>query len=73
MDSISRLKLRGSRLEDVELGLLGLIAGYGSIWLEGVGGKFGGTCSSDLGRVMDGWRQRRVILFTPSSDSNSAP
>ena len=34
VDSISRFKLRGSRLVDAELGLLGLVAGYGSIWFE---------------------------------------
>ena len=37
MDSVSRLKLRGSRLVDAELGLLGLVAGYGANWVEGAG------------------------------------
>ena len=35
VDSVSRLKLRGSRLVDAEPGLLGLVAGSGSIWVKG--------------------------------------
>jgi len=56
-DSVSRLKLRGSRLVDAEPGLLGQVAKSRSIWLEGVEPMIGGACGSDLGRVMDGWRQ----------------
>ena len=37
VDSISRLKLRGSRLEDAEPGLLGMVAGSGLDWFEGWG------------------------------------
>ncbi len=36
-DSISRFKLRGSRLVDAEPGLLGQFARFGSIWVEGWG------------------------------------
>ena len=39
-DSVSRLKLRGSRLAGAEPGLLGLVAGSGSNWVEGVGRMF---------------------------------
>ena len=35
MDSISRFKLRASRLLDAGPGLLGLVAGFRSIWVEG--------------------------------------
>lgn len=35
--SVSRFKLRGFRLVDAETGLLGLVAGSRSIWVEGVG------------------------------------
>ena len=34
-DSVSRFKLRGSRLGDAEPGLLGLFGRSGSIWVEG--------------------------------------
>ena len=34
-DSVSRFKLRGSRLVDAETGLLGLVARTGASWLEG--------------------------------------
>ena len=34
-DSVSRLKLHGSRLVDAGPGLLGLVAGYGANWVEG--------------------------------------
>jgi hypothetical protein len=40
-DSVSRLKLRGSRLVDAGPGLLGLIARSGSIWVKGWGRMFG--------------------------------
>jgi hypothetical protein len=55
-DSVSRLKLHGSRLLDAEPG----VTGDGcEIWIElgrGVGRRFGGICGSDLGWVMDGRR-----------------
>ena len=41
LDSISRLKLRGSRLLDAGPGLLGVFAGYGLIWFEGRGRMLG--------------------------------
>ena len=36
VDRLPRFKLRGSRLVDVEPGLLGLVAGSGSICAEGL-------------------------------------
>ena len=47
-DSLSRLKLRGSRLVDAEPGLLGLVAGSGSNWLEGVGLYLAGLAACAL-------------------------
>ena len=62
-DSVSRLKLHGSRLLDAEPG----VAGDGCwIWIElglGVGLVLAGACGSDQGRVMACWRQWKVILF----------
>ena len=64
-DSVSRFKLRGSRLLDAEPGVTG--AGCW-IWIElgrGVGAMFGGGCASDRGWVMDRWRHGCVISMTP--------
>ena len=69
----SKFKLRGSRLVDAEPGLLGLVAGSGSIWSEGWGVCWGGCLRLGPGRVMDGWKQRRLILFEPAANSNPAP
>ena len=38
--------LRGSRLVDAEPGLLGLVAGYGSVWFEGWGRMLGGVLAA---------------------------
>ena len=45
------------------MGLLGLFARSGANWVKGLGPMLGGGPASDLGRVMDGWRQWRVILL----------
>ena len=42
MDSGSRFKLHDSRLVDAETGLLGLVAGYGSNWVEWTGSDYSG-------------------------------
>ena len=52
-DSVSRLKLHGSRLLDAEPGLLGLVARTGASWLEGVGAYVGG-CLQLGPRASDG-------------------
>ena len=51
---IPRFKLRGSRLVDAGPGLLGMVAGSGSNWVEGVWVYIGLAYGLDLGRVMDG-------------------
>jgi hypothetical protein len=55
------------------VGLLGLVARFGSNWLEKVEPMIGGACGSDRGRGMDGWRQRRVILFVHAASFKSCP
>ena len=44
-------------------GLLGLVAGYGSIWSEGLGAHVEGVCGSVLGRVMDVLTRSKVSLL----------
>ena len=58
VDSVSRLKLRSSRLVDAGPGLLRRIAGSGSNWAEGWGRMLGGACGSDRGRVMERWKTK---------------
>ena len=70
-DSVSRLKLRGSRLAGAEPGLLGLVAGYGSIWVEGGLGS-GWLCLGPRA-VMERWRRRNVILFVCAAKFKSCP
>ena len=41
LDSVSRFKLRGYRLVDGGPGLLGMVAGSGANWVEGVGRVLG--------------------------------
>ena len=53
VDSISWLKLRGSRLVDAEPGLLGLVARFGSIWVKGWGRRFYMRVRGT--RKSDGW------------------
>ena len=48
-DSVSRSKLRGSRLVDAEPGLLGLVARSRSNWVEGWGVGSGGFAARTLG------------------------
>ena len=49
LDSVWRRSERGSRLLDAEPGLLGLVAGYGSNWVEGVGRVLAGLAARTLG------------------------
>ena len=49
-DSISRFKLRGSRLLDAEPVLIGPVARSGSIWVEGWEPMLGGGRASEFGR-----------------------
>ena len=73
VDSASRFKLRGSRLVDAEPGVTGACFG---IWIDlgqGVEPIIGGGRASDLGRVMDGRRQRRVILIGPPISPKGSP
>ena len=49
MGRASKFKLRGSCLVDAEPGLLGLVAGSGSNWVEGWGLDWVGRCAFDLG------------------------
>ena len=71
-DSVSRFKLRCSRLVDAEPGLLWLAAGFGTNWLEG-GRMLGGACDSALGQMMDEKRWGRLILFGRAAMSKSCP
>ena len=73
MDAEPGFKLRSSRLVDTEPGLLGLAAGYGSIWAAGVGLSLAGACGLGLGRVVDEQRQGRLILFGHSARFKSCP
>ena len=50
MDSISRLKLRGSRLVDAGPGLLWLVAEDGSNWAEGMGRVLAGLAARTADR-----------------------
>ena len=47
--SVSRLKLRGSRLVDAELGLLGLVARSETNWAEGMGRVLAGLAARTEG------------------------
>ena len=49
VDSVSRLKLRGSRLVDAELGLLGLVARSETNWAEGMGRVLAGLAARTEG------------------------
>ena len=63
VDSVSKFKLRGSRLPVADPGVTG--AGC-RIWSElvcGVGLGLAGACGSDLGALMFGLDQSRVVLF----------
>ena len=60
--SVSQFKLRGSPLVDAGSGLLAMVAGSGTNWVEGWGLVW--RCLRlGPGAVMDGWRLWRVILF----------
>ena len=48
-DSVSRLKLRGSRLVDAEVGLLGLVARSETNWAEGMGRVLAGLAARTSG------------------------
>jgi hypothetical protein len=50
VDRVSRFKLLGARLVDAEPWLLGLVAGYGSIWVKRWEPMLRGGLASDLGR-----------------------
>ena len=50
MHSLSRLKLRGSRLVDTEPGLLWLVAEDGSNWAEGMGRVLAGLAARTADR-----------------------
>ena len=60
-DSVSRLQLRGSRLAGAEPGLLGLVAGSGSNWVEGVGRMFAVLAARTEGG--DGWVEAVGSVF----------
>ena len=61
VDRVPRLKLRGSHLVDAEPGLLGLVAGSGSIWSEGWGVCWG-VLAAWTG-AGDGWVEAKLRFF----------
>ncbi len=73
VDSVSRIKLRGSRLVDARPGLLELVARSGSNWLEGWGLGLAGARGSDIGRVMDGGRRESLVLVGCAARFKSSP